>query len=119
SMGNFLLSITSPETLSWTGFIGLLIALVGEAAIYIVSKKWKLFHREAAFLFAILAAGSYAIERVGDDAIISGLKQHNERLGAQLKAIKKPRLLTFEQRENLVGKLKPFEKQQYFLSVAA
>jgi hypothetical protein len=77
-MGSFLLSFASPESLSWAGFVGLIIALIGEAAIYVISKSWKTFHREAAFVFAVLAAGAYAIERVGDDAIIASLDRRAE-----------------------------------------
>jgi hypothetical protein len=73
-MGSFLLSIASPETLSWAGFVVLAIALVGEAAVCIIPPKWETLHRELAFAFAILAAGAYAVERVGDDAIIDALK---------------------------------------------
>jgi len=74
-MAHFLLSKFSPESVSWAGFVGLIIALIGEAAVYVISKRWKTFHRHAAFAFAVLAAGAYAIERIGDDAIIASLER--------------------------------------------
>ena len=46
-------------------------ALVGEAAVWLFPKKLEAM---AAFVFGVLAAGGYAIERVGDDAIIDALK---------------------------------------------
>lgn len=83
-MGTFLLSIASPELLSWTGFVVLAIALIGEVAVCVIPKKWEVVHREAAFAFAVLAAAGYAVERVGDDAIIDALKSRattaNQRL---------------------------------------
>jgi len=73
-MSHFLLSFFSPGSLSWAGFIGLSIALLGEAGVCILPSKWTSTHRELAFAFAVLAAGAYAVERVGDDAIIAALE---------------------------------------------
>ncbi len=51
-------------------------ALVGEAGaalVAIVSKGEKL-HKELTFILALVAAGGYAIERIGDDVILEALK---------------------------------------------
>jgi len=107
-MGTFLLSVTSPESLSWIGFVVLAIALVGEAATCIIPAKWGTLHREAAFAFAILAAGGYAVERVGDDAIIDVLKDRTKTAEAVLAKIPKSRTLTTEQSNKLQAALKSF-----------
>lgn len=76
-MGSFLLSVFSAEALSWAGFVVLIVALLGEAGIWLIPKKWEMLHAELAFALAIVAAGGYAIERVGDDAIIEALKKQS------------------------------------------
>jgi hypothetical protein len=59
-MGAFLLSYFSAETLSWAGFVVLVIALVGEAGIALIAiiSSWEALHKELAFVFAIVAAGA-------------------------------------------------------------
>jgi hypothetical protein len=80
----------------------LIAALVGEAAVYVVSRRWEGFHREAAFVFAVLAAGAYAIERVGDDAIIAALETARD----ELKKIEGPRDFTESERTILISCLR-------------
>ena len=130
-MGEFLLSIASPELLSWTGFVILAIALVGEAAVCIIPIKWETFHREAAFAFAILAAAGYAVERVGDDAIIDTLKTravaaetvasdaktraaHAE---LELAKINEPRKMTNAQMHNFVATLRAYKDKGFWVMV--
>lgn len=72
-MGGWLLSHFSPETLSDVGFDILIVAMLGEVAVWLIPDHSAL-HKHAAFIFAALAVGGYAIERVGEDAITNALK---------------------------------------------
>jgi len=99
-MGSLLLSYFSPESLSWAGFFVLVFALVGEAgaALVAIISKGEMFHKELAFVLAIVAAGAYAIERVGDDAIISTLEAARD----ELKTLESPRTIKPEERAKIV-----------------
>ena len=112
-MGNFLLSIFSAEILSWTGFVVLGMALVGEAGVAIIPTKWEKLHKELAFGFAVLAAAGYAVERVGDEAIIDALKGRAATAEASLKKLTSDRELTDEQIAVIANKLRWFAGQEY------
>jgi hypothetical protein len=117
-MGSFLLSYLSPETLSWTGFIVLAIALVGEAGIALTtfSKEGRL-HKELAFIFAIAAAAGYAIERVGDDAILNELRTRAAQAEQQLKKFF-PRDLTSPDQKFIADAVRGFAGQRFEGSVS-
>jgi hypothetical protein len=117
-MGNFLLSVASPEFLSWTGFVVLAIALVGEAAICVIPKKWETVYREAAFAFAVLAAGGYAIERVGDDAIIDALRSRAATAESAVTKLKVPRTLTPERQRAIASATSAFKGQRYEAAIS-
>jgi hypothetical protein len=105
-MGHFLLSIASAETISWIGFVILGLALVGEVGVILIPPKWEKLHKELAFGFAVLAAGGYAIERVGDEAIMSALQTRADAAEASLKQIEGPRDITNKEHTSLVDCLK-------------
>jgi hypothetical protein len=111
-MGAFLLSIASPESLSWIGFVVLAAALVGEAAVCIIPKKWETLHRELVFAFAVLAAGGYAVERVGDDAIIHALESRAASAEKEL-AKSRPRILDKAQQESVRQSISRFSGLQF------
>jgi hypothetical protein len=119
-MGDFLLSIASPDSLSWTGFVVLAIALLGEAAIFIIPEN---FHGGFAFAFAVLAAGGYAVERVGDDAIIDGLKVRITTDEKTITALKSAtpglpdRSLTLEQQRLVAEAVKLFPGTPFVVSI--
>jgi hypothetical protein len=115
-MGTFLLSITSAESLSWIGFVVLAIALIGEAGICVIPAKWEKMHRDGAFAFAILAAAGYAVERVGDDAILDALKMRATSAEDTLKKITADRSLTDEQVARMASMLLPFAGQQFTIN---
>jgi hypothetical protein len=114
-MGNFLLSITSPELLSWVGFVVLAIALVGEAAVWIFPKT---LEATAAFVFAILAASGYAVERVGDDAIIDALKNRATIAESAFTKIKAPRTLRAERQQAVADVAQLYRGQRYQASIS-
>jgi hypothetical protein len=107
-MGNLLLSYFSAATLSWAGFIVLVIALVGEAGIALIAivSTGETIHKELAFVFAIVAAAGYAVERVGDDAIIKALENRAEAAEGELKKIEGPRNITEAEHSKLASCLK-------------
>ena len=105
-MGAFLLSKFSAETLSWAGFAILGFALVGEVGVILIPPKWEKLHKELAFGFAVLAAGGYALERVGDEAIMTALQQRADAAEASLKQIEAPRDITESEHNSLVNCLK-------------
>jgi hypothetical protein len=88
-----LLSFASPESLSWTGFAMLAIALAGEVGVFVTPAKWERLHRELAFGFAVLAAVGYMIERVGDDAMLEALNSRATTAESELKKISPRRLV--------------------------
>lgn len=105
-MGGFLLSIASPETLSFVGFVTLAAAMLGEVAVIIIPAKLERLHKELAFGFAVLAAAGYAIERIGDDAIVSALQQRAGAAEDSLKQITGPRDITVTEHAKLVNCLR-------------
>jgi len=105
-VGDLLLSLASPGFLSWAGFVVLAGALVGEAGVCIIPAKWEKLHREMAFAFALLAAAGYAVERIGDDAIIHRLESRAETAEGQLKEITSPRTISLEERAKFISCMK-------------
>jgi hypothetical protein len=103
-MGAFLLSTFSAETLSWTGFAILGLALVGEVAVFLI-RSGRL-HKELAFGFAVLAAGGYAVERIGDDAIVKALEARATAAEIGLKTVTAVRVITLDQHSEIVTCLK-------------
>jgi hypothetical protein len=102
-MRGFLLSIFSAETLSWIGFVTLGAALVGEVAVILIPPKWETLHKELAFGFAVLAAAGYAVERMGDEAIMTALQHRADTAEASLKKIEGPRYITNTEHTSLVN----------------
>jgi hypothetical protein len=105
-MGSFLLSIASAETISWIGFAVLGLALVGEVGVILSPPRWEKLHKELAFGFAVLASGGYAVERVGDDAIIKALEKRATSAEAGLKVVTSARVITPDQHAKIVLCLK-------------
>jgi hypothetical protein len=63
--------LASPEAVSWIGFITFGIALIGAAGLFLLSDKLGKLHKSLGGGLAVLAACGYAIERIGDAAIIA------------------------------------------------
>jgi len=112
-LGHFLLSIASAETISWIGFVTLGLALVGEVAVILIPPKWERLHKELAFGFAVLAAGGYAVERVGDEAIMAALQHRADVAETSLKKLTADRVPTADQIGAIVKKLSAFSGQEY------
>ena len=120
SIPSWLLSNFSPETLSWVGFKLLLIALAGEAGVAllaIISKK-DLLHKEIAFALAIIAAGSYAIERIGDDAIIESFTKRATTAESAFARLKAPRTLDAKRQQFIADAVRLWPNQRYRVSIS-
>jgi hypothetical protein len=106
----FLLSIASPQAVSWAGFIILGIALVGEAGLGVVPIKWERLHKELAFVFAVLAAGGYAIERIGDDAVLGKITQKADQAELALQKFREPRSISQDAAAKIIAEMQKFPK---------
>jgi hypothetical protein len=118
-MPNWLLSYFSPEALSWGGFVVLSLALVGEAgtALIAIISKGETLHKELTFILALIAAGGYAIERIGDDAILDGIKTRATQAEQQLKKFS-PRDLSSAAKQSVAGAVRRFKGQEFNGSVS-
>jgi hypothetical protein len=105
-MGALLLSIASPETISWAGFVMLIVALMGEAFVFFIPPSREKLHKELAFGFAILAAAGVAVETIGNDAIVEALQHRADAAETSLKQINGPRDITASEHSSLVNCLK-------------
>jgi hypothetical protein len=112
-MGNFLLSVASPDTLSWIGFVVLGLALVGEVGVNVIPSKFPAAHSAAAFGFAVLAAGGYAVERLGDDALIKGLETRATLAELEVEKMKHPR--TVKNAAQAADKLREFKNIKFWI----
>jgi len=110
-MGPLLLSMFSPESLSWGGFVILILAMLGEVGVYVIPPRWEALHGAAVFGFAALAVAGYAIERVGDDAITAN----------EIAAIESRmnRVITPEKHAQIVGLLKDAPKGNILVDSAS
>jgi hypothetical protein len=117
-MNELLLSIAPPEFLSWIGFVALAIALLGEVGVYIIPPKWEALHGAAVFGFAALAVAGYAVERIGDDAIIDALKHRATTAESALTKLKTPRTLTPERQQFVAEAVRSFAGQRYETAIS-
>ena len=108
-MRDCFLSIASPEPISWAGFLLLVTALLGEVAVPTIPEKY-LSHKLLVVLFGGLAVIGYAIERIGDDEILSRLTVRAETAELELKTIKTPRTINDDQYAKFVACLKAAPK---------
>jgi hypothetical protein len=105
-MSAWLLSLAPAETISWAGFIVLIIALLGEVAVFLIPASREILHKELAFGFAILAAAGVAIETIGQDAVVEKLQHRADSAEASLNQINGPRDITASEHSGLVNCLK-------------
>jgi hypothetical protein len=98
----FILSLGPPAAISWTGFVVLALALIGEAGIFLLPDKLDRFHKSMGFWLAMLAATGYAIERIGDDAIISSVGDRETQARLELAQIEAARIVTPSQQQTVV-----------------
>jgi hypothetical protein len=111
-MGPWLLSHFSADSLSWSGFIVLIAAMLGEVAVWLVPEHGA-SHKHLAFGFAALAVAGYSVERVGDDAIVSALEARAAAAETSLRKITSDRVLSDDQLASIADRIKSFAGQEY------
>ena len=102
-MRDLLLAMTSPENLSWLGFLLLAGGLLGEVAVLLIPTERHLLHNLLGLMFAAIVLVGYVIGHIGDDEI-------SVRAKAELDRIKSPRVITDSQYAAFVECLKPGPK---------
>ncbi len=101
-MREFLLSVASPEFLSWIGFVILALGLLGEVGVYVIPPRWGVLHGASVFIFAAVVLAGYLINHIGDDAITARIEARATAAENELNALKAPRYpLTNEQMDRL------------------
>jgi hypothetical protein len=101
-----LLSIASPEFLSWTGFLLLALGLLGEVAVLVEPFEQHWTHKPLGFAFAAVVLVGYVIGHIGDDAITAKFESRATKAKTALERITSHR--TIKQPQSMVEKLKLF-----------
>lgn len=101
-----MLSIASPEFLSWTGFLLLALGLLGEVAVLVEPFEQHWTHKPLGFAFAAVVLVGYVIGHIGDDAITAKFESRATKAETALERITSRR--TIKQPQSMVEKLKLF-----------
>jgi hypothetical protein len=94
-MRESLLSVASPEFLSWLGFLLLAAGLLGEVAVLVEPFENHWTHKPLGFACAAIVLVGYVIGHIGDDAITAGFAERAKIAEAKLTQLG-PRRLTEE-----------------------
>jgi len=86
--------------------------MLGEVAVNLIPPKRTALHGAAAFGFAALAVAGYAIERIGDDAIVNSLETRATNAEQQLKKYT-PRDLSSSAQQSVADAVRPFKGQWF------
>lgn len=114
-MRELLLSIASPEFLSWSGFLLLALGLLGEVAVLVEPFEQHWTHKPLGFAFAAVVLVGYVIGHVGDDAISAKFESRATKAETALEKITSRR--TIKQAQVMVEKLKPFAGATFDMGV--
>jgi len=111
-MRELLLSLASPESLSWVGFLLLVIGLLGEVAVLIVPSQKYVLHASLGLLFAATVVVGVVIEHIGDDAILKAVETRAIKAEQRLA----DRTLSDEKIAEIGAQLAPFAGQQFTMN---
>jgi hypothetical protein len=117
-MREFLLSVASPEFLSWLGFLLLAFGLLGEVGVLVQPFESHWTHKPLGFAFAALVLVGYVIGHIGDDAISERFAARATKAEAELKNIRSPRTLTPEYKGKLLVCLQNSPKGKVYIRPA-
>src|SRR5260370_4473441 len=112
-MREFLLSVASPELLSWLGFLLLAGGLLGEVAGLVEPFENHWTHKPLGFAFAAIVLIGYVIGHIGDDASTARFESREKSAENTLKKITSDRALSDKQIETIVQKIRSFSGQEY------
>src|SRR5580700_11208438 len=107
-MREFLLSVASPEFLSWFGFVLLVAGLLGEVAILVEPFESHRSHKLLGFAFAAIVLIGYLIGHIGDDAITARFERRatiaDDKV-AELDRLRAPRHLSDAEKARMTADL--------------
>ena len=112
-MRDFLLSIATPEKLSWIGFLILIGGLLGEIAI--ASPEGRRLNRVLVFLFAAVVLSGHLISHMGEEERSAQLTERAKRAELELSRLKSPRIITDHDFQTLVARLRPFAGKNFWI----
>ena len=102
-MRDLLLSIWSPEHLTWVGFLLLAFGLLGEVGVFIIPTEKHSLHNALGFAFAAVVLVGYVVGHIGDDAISARFEARAIAAETELKKIKSPRTIDTADRDKLMA----------------
>jgi hypothetical protein len=117
-MRDILLSVASPETLSWVGFLVLAAGLLGEVAILVEPFESHWTHKPLGFGFAAIVLIGYVIGHIGDDAAGEKSAARAAKAEAELTSIRTPRMLAPEKLDKLRTCLQSSPKGKVYIRPA-
>ncbi len=115
-MRQFLLSMASPEFLSWLGLLLLAVGLLGQVAVLVEPFESHWTHKPLGFSFAAIVLIGYVIGHIGDDAIAARFESRAKTAEETLKKITSDRVLSDEQVGAIVQKIRSFAGQEYHIT---
>jgi hypothetical protein len=116
-MRELLLSIASPGSLSWAGFLILALGLLGEVAILVIPAEKQFWHNILALVFAAVVLVGYLIGHIGDDEIAARFELRATNAELQLEKLKQPRLLSEGQISRIASKVREFSGTRFDAAV--
>jgi hypothetical protein len=114
-MRDVLLSLASPESLSWAGFLLLALGLLGEVGVLVLPAEKHFWHNVLGFVFAAVVLVGYVIGHIGDDAIGARSEARATEAELELTRIKEERKIRPDQRAKLVACLRPGPKGPVYI----
>jgi hypothetical protein len=117
-MRDFLLSLASPDTLSWIGFLLLATGLLGEVAVLVEPFEAHWTHKPLGFAFAAVVLVGYVVGHIGDDATTEKFAARATKAEQELHAIKTPRTLPSDKLEKLKACLQTGAKGKVYIRPA-
>lgn len=114
-MREFLLSMASPESLSWIGFVIFALALLGEIGVFLLPQRWNVLRGALVVIFAGAVLAGHLINHMGDDEIAARFEARATAAEKELKALKGSQYpLTNEQRDRLTKVLEAIPINERF-----
>src|SRR5690348_15555654 len=116
-MRDFLLSLASPETLSWIGFLLLAAGLLGEVAVLVEPFEAHWTHKPLGFAFAAVVLVGYVIGHVGDDATSEAFAARANKAEGTLERMRGHRTLGSVETAELSSRLRSYGSKSFWVIV--
>jgi hypothetical protein len=112
-MRDLLLSVVSPEHLSFIGFLVLAAGLLGEVAVLTAPFDEHWSHKPLGFAFAALVLAGYVVGHIGDDEVAARSEARAIKAELELSKIKEPRTISEANQKNCWHACKRAQKGRY------